>query len=300
MRHIVITGASGFVGTHLADAFIQDGDKVTGIGTSSRHPVISETDFFQWVQADTTQSGPWQETLNDADLVINLAGRNIFKIWTQKYKQAIYDSRVLTTRNIVQVLENPDTVFLSTSAVGIYGDGKDTVLAEDHSAGDGFLSTVCVDWEKEAVKARDKKIRTCIMRFGVVLGDKGALEKMVPAFKFFMGGPLGSGAQWFPWIHIRDIIGGVNFLFSDPEADGPFNFAAPHPVRQKEFAASLGRALGRPAFVPAPAFMVKLVMGDLGKAFLESQRAIPERLSESGYEFRFPQVEDALRDILGK
>ena len=301
MKQILITGASGFVGSRLSKAFLSKGDAVIGIGTSHQHPTIDEDDQFTWVSADTRHQGEWQDNVPQADVIINLAGRNIFTLWTQKCKQAIYDSRVLTTRHLVQAMdEGKNQTFLTTSAVGIYGDRKDDLLVEDNPPGQGYLSQVCKDWESEGLAARNKGARVCVMRFGVVLGRQGALAKMVPAFKMFAGGPLGTGRQWFPWIHIKDVEQAVLFLMEDTKLDGIFNFNAPGVVRQKMFASVLGKALHRPAFVPAPAFMVKTVLGELGSAFLESQRATPAHLTDSGYSFSFETVAEALADLFDK
>lgn len=301
MKKILITGASGFVGTHLANALLAKGNSVTGIGTSIKHPSIKNNEHFKWISADTTSKGNWQENVPVADVIINLAGRNIFRIWTKKYKQAIYNSRILTTKNIVNsIKKGSNQLLLTTSAVGIYGDCKEQLITEETIHGQGFLSNVCVDWEREGLIARKKGASVSIMRFGVVLGAQGALAKMVPAFKMCVGGPLGSGNQWFPWIHIKDIENGVRFLMANRDIDGIFNFSAPEPIRQKNFAKSLGKILKRPAFLPAPAFMVKTVIGELGSIFLNSQRAIPQRLLNAGYSFLFKRVDSALEDIFRK
>lgn len=301
MKKILITGASGFVGTGLANAFLKQGEMVVGTGTSKKHPSIDDSDRFLWVSADTTCEGVWQDHVHSSEVIINLAGRTIFNYWTKKYKQSIYDSRILTTRHIVNAMDtNTDQLLLTTSAVGVYGDCADQVLLETPPPGDGFLSKVCTDWENQALEASKKGARVCVMRFGVVLGDQGALAKMVPVFKLGAGGPLGDGAQWFPWIHIKDIESGIKFLIDQKDTQGIFNFTAPNSVRQKEFAKILGKTLHRPAFFPTPGFMVKAVMGELGKALLESQRAIPDRLTRAGYPFLFNRLEQALADILGK
>ncbi len=299
MIRILISGASGFVGTAVASYFIKKKVHVTGLGTSKRHPSIPEGEYFNWVSCDTTLAGEWQTQVSSADVIINVTGRNIFRVWTKKYKQAIYDSRILTTQNIVQAIgENSGQTLLSTSAVGIYGDGKEQILTEAHPPGSGFLCKVCTDWEQEALTAAKNGVRVSVMRFGVVLGRGGALSKMLPAFKLFAGGPLGSGSQWFPWIHIQDLVNAVDFLVHNKDAHGIFNFTAPSPVRQKDFAAALGRAVNRPSFFPAPSFLIKSVMGELGQAFLESQRAIPENLARLGYEFSHIEIGAALNDIL--
>ncbi len=203
MKTILITGASGFIGKRLSFLFLSKGYHVKGTGTSLSHPYSIKFEKFEWISADTSQEGAWQDHVAKSDIIINLAGRNIFKYWTKKYKQTIYDSRILTTKNIVNAMKKgKNQKLLSTSAVGFYGDGKDEVLTEDKKPGQGFLVNVCKDWERQALKAKEKGVSVAVMRFGVVLGEKGALSLMIPAFKLFAGGPVGSGRQWFPWIHV--------------------------------------------------------------------------------------------------
>ncbi len=301
MKKIFITGASGFVGTYLTRALLAKGHFVTGTGTSILHPELTEEDRFVWISADTSREGGWQDKVAGADIIINLAGYNIFRFWTKKARQAIYNSRVLTTRHIVDAVEKGrNQKLLTASAVGIYGHCGDEPITEEKASGHGFLSRVCADWEREGLKAKTKDVRVCIMRFGVVLGRQGALAKMIPAFKMFVGGPLGSGRQWFPWIHVKDIENAVQFLIEQEALEGIFNFTAPEPVHQREMAKALGRLLKRPAFFRAPGFVVKTILGELGAAFLESQRALPGHLENAGYEFLFPRLDAALKDILEK
>lgn len=301
MKKILITGASGFVGTRLSRMFLSKGYQVTGLGTSQSHGFSSLFPEFEWIKADTTIPGKWQESVAKADIIINLAGRNIFHYWTKKHKQSIYDSRILTTRHVVDAIDKGNSqTLLTTSAVGLYGDGKDKLLTEKTLPGKGFLSRVCVDWEKQGLKAKQKGARVAVMRFGVVLGNGGALSKMKTAFKWFMGGPLGHGRQWFACIHIRDLERAVEFIVETPELEGAFNFTSPVLVQQKQFAKALGRALKRPAFMPAPAVMIRAIMGELGSFFLQSQRAVPQKLMDSGFAFLFPDVDTALDDIFVK
>ncbi|MBU8911982.1 MAG: TIGR01777 family oxidoreductase, partial [Desulfobacterales bacterium] len=299
MKKILITGASGFIGKRLAHLFLLKGYHVTGIGTSLNHPLSKQfQEFkykFKWISADTTIEGKWQDHVAESDIIINLTGRNIFKYWTKKYKKAIYDSRILTTRHIVNAIENGKTQkLLTASAVGIYGDCKEDLLTEKRTPGNDFLAKVCKDWEKEGLMARKKGVRVAVMRFGVVLGEGGALSLMIPAFKLFSGGPLGDGRQWFPWIHIKDLEKAVEFIVENEKLEGLFNFTGPVPVRQKQFAKALGHALNKPAFMPAPSFIIKTIMGELGGSLLKSQKAIPENLMESGYSFSFSDVGSAL------
>ena len=297
---IFITGGSGFVGTNLAGYLLGKGHSVIAVGTSSTHKVIQH-DRFHYISADTTINGDWQDEIESVDAVINLAGKNIFKRWTDSYKDEIYTSRVLTTRNLVQAIaDRKDIIFCSTSAVGYYGDRADEVLKEDAPPGNDFTAKVCMDWEKEAFQAQAKGVRVAAMRFGVVLGKNGgALAKMIPAFKSFAGGPLGSGLQWFPWIHMDDLIAAIIFIFENPNLKGPVNFCSPNPVRNREFAGALGRALRKPSVLRTPAFMIRLIMGEMGKSLMSSQRAIPDKLLKQGFTFQYPDINQALSNLIG-
>ncbi len=296
---IFITGGSGFVGTNLSFYLLEKGHSIIAVGTSLSHKVISHENF-RYISADTTIKGAWQDALKDVDAVINLAGKNIFKLWSDNYKKQIYKSRILTTRNLVEAMpDKKDTILCSTSAAGYYGDRADEVLKEDSLPGYNFLAKVCIDWEKEAFQAQAKGIRVAAMRFGVVLGKNGgALEKMVPAFKFFAGGPLGSGLQWFPWIHMDDLIAAIIFILENPDVKGPLNFCSPNPVRNRDFAKTLGKVLSRPSFMRAPSFMIRLIMGEMGKSLMSSQRAIPDKLLKHGFTFQYPDINNALYDLV--
>ena len=301
MESVLITGSSGFVGTALTQRFLEQGLRVTGVGTSPRHPLIDDSEQFTWISADTSLPGNWQQAASDADVVINLAGRNIFKYWTRRYKKAIRESRIETTRNLVSAISAADTrAFISASAVGLYGDCGDNDITESRKPGSSFLARVCIDWENQAMAAEGKDIPTALLRFGVVLGSSGgALSKMMPAFRFFAGGPLGNGQQWFPWIHLADLIRAVQFIIQ-PEGQGSsplqgtFNLTSPDLVRHKAFARALGQALGRPSFMPAPAWVIRTLMGELGSALLESQKARPDALLRAGFAFKYERLASAL------
>ncbi len=295
---IFMTGGTGFVGVYLSRKYIQRGWKVQAIGTSPGHP-FEGRENFSYISDDTTRAGNWQNAVKDADVIVNLAGRNIFNYWTDNYKKQIYDSRILTTHNLVEALDQGTRVtFLSTSAAGYYGDRKDDILMESASPGDDFLAKLCVDWETEAMKAVPKGARVIPMRFGVVLGSGGgALSKMLPAFKFFAGGPLGTGMQWFPWIHIEDLAEATIFLIENELTAGPFNFCSPENVRYSDFTRTLGKVINRPAFIKTPAFVLKLIMGEMGTNMLNSQRPVPDKLEKLGFKFLYPELEEALMDI---
>ncbi|MEH0019184.1 MAG: TIGR01777 family oxidoreductase [Desulfobacter sp.] len=299
-KTILITGASGFVGTYLTRILLEQGHDVIGLGTSAAHPTLSGRDGLTWISADTSRPGDWQANIREADTIINLAGRSIFRPWTKAYKQEIYDSRVLTTRHLVSAMGDAwEGHLLSTSAVGFYGDRGDTQVSETDPCGSDFLATVCRDWEEAANRAGEKGAAVSVMRFGVVLGDGGALAVMGTAYKAFVGGPLGSGRQWFPWIHIHDLAQAALFLM-DGRQEGHFNFTGPEPLRQKFFSKAMGRALGRPSFMPAPAFVVRTVMGELGASLLQSQKALPEGLQAAGFDFTYPDAGAALDQIYKK
>jgi uncharacterized protein (TIGR01777 family) len=294
-----ITGGLGFVGHHLCDFLLQKGNRVTAVGLSKNPELIDHPDFH-YISADLTREGAWQQELGDQEVIVNLAGKSIFKRWTDKYKQQIYDSRILTTRNLVDALPpGSRTVLCSASAVGYYGSCGDELLTEEAPPGDDFLAEIGKDWEREALQAQDKGIRVVLTRFGIILDkDGGAMAKMIPAFRCFLGGPLGNGEQWFPWIHMQDLVSAYQFVIEHPEAGGAINFCAPQPVRNKELAAKLGAALNRPAFMPAPAFMIKLLLGEFGQSLLNSQRAVPEKLEDLGFQFKYADMDSALREIV--
>ncbi len=296
--NVFITGGSGFVGTALSSHLLEMGHSVISTGTSPAHKYLKHTNF-RYISADTTQRGSWQDDIKNADAVINLTGANILHFWTAKYKQKIINSRILTTRNIVEALGvDGKAVFCSASATGYYGNCGDDILTEDSPAGNDFLAKVCIDWEKEALKAIEKGARVALMRFGVVLGGTGGpFLKMALPFKFFAGGPLGEGMQWFPWIHIDDLVSAVIFILENSNIKGPVNFCAPEPIRNGDFAREMGAALKRPSFLPTPTFIVKMGMGELGTSLLSSQRPVPSMLKDNGFTFRFPDAKSTLEDI---
>lgn len=298
--NILITGSSGFVGSRLIDFLMNKGHQVTAVDAMPL-PRVFENDSVRFIQADTTESGPWQEALNGVRVVINLAGKNIFHLWSKKYKQKIYDSRILTTRNIVNALpESKSVILISTSAAGYYGSCGDEVLDENKGAGNDFLARVCIDWEKEAFLARKKGIRVACARFGVVLGKNGgALSTMIPAYRMFVGGPLGDGQHWFPWIQIDDLVNAIDFVLHNDDIEGPINFTSPNPVQNNGFSKALGSVLNRPSFFRTPALMLRLAAGELGDLLLNSQRAVPSKLLSSGFAFRYPDLSEALKASIG-
>lgn len=298
---IFISGGSGFIGTYLAKRFLETHEdiRVTATGNRRRHPSLSDERFI-YLSADTTEPGEWQTAVADADLILNLAGRSIFHPWTENYKTKLRESRIRTTRNLVDALPDKTEVLLcSASAVGFYGSCAEAVLTETSPRGEDFLATLSGEWETEALAAEKKGARVALMRFGIILGtDGGAIPKMLPAFRLGLGGPLGSGEQWFAWLHVEDLYQAIRFLMAHAQISGPVNFSAPQPIRQAALAKLLGRLLHRPAFLPTPALAVKLAMGELGETLLASQRVTPEVLSQAEFEFTYGEIETALRSVI--
>jgi uncharacterized protein (TIGR01777 family) len=300
---ILITGGTGFVGTQLTSRLVQDGHEVT-ILTRSLKGAKGSSPGISYLEGDPTKKGPWQEAIKNHDAIINLAGASIFSKWTDEHKRAIRESRVSTTKNIVEGIPSDPSkkmTLFSTSAVGYYGFHGDEELVEESPPGNDFLARIATEWEGEALKAKEKGARVVITRFGIVLGEKGgALSQMIPLFKKYIGGPIGSGRQWFSWVHIKDLAEAFVFLTRHPEISGPVNVCSPNPVRNRDLAKALGRALHKPSFLPAPAFMVKLVLGEFGSVILEGQRVIPRKLLESGFVFQYADINKALQGIVGQ
>ncbi len=299
---VFMTGGTGFVGDYVSRRLTQAGHEVTILSRSKpRRAPASER--IRFTLGDPMVAGPWQESLAGHDVVINLAGASIFTRWTEESKRMLMDSRVLTTRNVVDALSrvDPRPLLVSCSAVGYYGGHQDdAVLDEDSPPGDDFLARVGVAWEAEARRAGELGARVVITRFGIVLGQGGgALAQMVPAFKFALGSPLGSGLQWFSWIHMEDLHRILAFVIERQDLSGPFNCTAPNPVRNRDLVQTLARTLHRWAFLPAvPGFAMKWVIGEMAEVVLKGQRVLPKRLLEAGFRFKFPNLQEALEDLL--
>ena len=296
-----ITGGTGFIGKNLIRRLAEKGHTILVLTRSQKRPEEPNS-RITYIRGESIKPGPWQEFIKDCDIIINLAGATIFSKWNKKQKKLILESRVKTTQNIVQAFPSrPDrkTTLVSASAIGYYGFHGDEELDEKASPGDDFLAIVTRAWEIEALKAQEKGVRVVLPRFGIVLGEKGgALSMMSRFFKLFLGGPLGNGRQWFSWIHIRDLIEIVVFLVEHPEISGSLNACSPNPVRNRELARALGKALHRPSFLRAPAFAVRLLLGEFGNVVLKGQRVLPRRLLESEFVFQLPDIRSALTDIL--
>lgn len=299
---VFITGGTGFVGTNLTNRLVQQGHEVTVL-TRAIHKEVALPTGASFLEGDPTREGNWQQSVAEHEVIINLAGASIFRRWTRNAKAAIRDSRILTTRNLVRALsarEGKDTHFFSTSAVGYYGFHGDEELDESSPPGDDFLASLCKEWESEALEADRLGVDVVLCRFGIVLGQKGgALEKILAPFRWYLGSPLGSGRQWFSWIHEQDLINIYLFLINRKGISGPLNFTAPCPVRNRDLARILGEVLDKPTFMPSvPGFMLKLSMGEFGAVLLKGQKVTPKRLSDAAFQFEFPDIRGALQNIL--
>lgn len=298
-KPLLITGGSGFIGSHLVPVLLHLGYDITIL---TRHPIKTAQHYDNNV---TTIARLEHLKENDSfDVIINLAGQGITdKRWTTNVKKQIRDSRLLTTKNLVTYLrhaKNKPALLISGSAVGYYGLHGDQLLDEKASGDNSFSSRLCTDWEVEAQQAEILDIRTCYLRTGIVLGKKGgALSKMLPAFKIGLGGPMGSGQQWMSWIHIDDLVGIILHIIEDNEVTGAVNATAPKPVTNKVFSSVLGQVLKRPAFLPMPSFVLKLMLGEMAEELLLSgQRVIPKKILDTGYKFQYAELERALQDLL--
>lgn len=291
---VLITGGTGFIGTNLTKRLSAKGHEVIVV---ARHRPKQKG--LKFIKADLENEVP-QGDLERVDAVIHLVGRNIFGRWNRKLKDSIRDSRVKGARNILKAFENVKVrpkVFISASAVGYYGDKDNEELRENDAAGKDFLAKVCVDWEKSAQKAEDLGMRWVSIRTALVLGKGGLLGVMLPIFKLGLGGPLGNGKQWFPWIHIEDIVGIYEFVLEE-KIHGVYNACAPGQITNEEFTKALGKALHRPVIFRVYKWMMRLVFGEFTDVIMASKKVDSSKIRKAGYKFKFLRVEDALEDLL--
>ena len=292
---IIVVGGSGFIGQHLIAVLLDRQHRVVVI---DHRPPRQNLDF---IRMDLSGRILPQEIFADVDAIVNLAGRNIFARWNNQVRKDIYDSRILSTRSLVSSLErlNPRPKTLVTaSAVGFYGDRGEEELDESTPSGGDFLGKVCLDWEAEARQAETLGLRTVQVRTAPVLGHGGLLSKMVPLYLWGLGGPLGDGRQWFPWIHIQDIVGIYVSSIENEVFRGPVNACSPGRVRNKEFSDTLARILKRPSFIRIPKWAVRIAFDGLADFVLASQKVTPMKITGLGYSFLFPDLSGALTDLL--
>jgi len=300
---VFVTGGTGLVGRAIVRELLGRGDEVlclTRDPAEAREVLPPGTEILG---GDATMPGDWQDRLATCGGIINLAGAPIVDgLWTGRKKQKIRRSRLATTENIVSAMSGCETpaVLVSASAVGYYGNRGGEALGEGAEPGRGFLARLALEWEHTALKAEREGVRVVLVRIGVVLSSSGgALPRMLPAFRAGLGGPIGGGQQYFPWIHLGDLVRIFLFALDQPEIKGPVNGVVPDPPRQKEFAAAVGKAVGKPAFLPLPGMILRLGMGEMADVLLSSQRVTPNVLKAAGFKFTYAELAKALDDLVG-
>jgi uncharacterized protein (TIGR01777 family) len=303
---VAITGATGFVGSLLVQQLHAQGHKIVVLTrkTAFAKKVFPSEAFpnVEIVAYTPNASASWQSIIASCDGVVNLAGEPIGEgRWTPERKQEILNSRKLGTQKIVEAIANANpkpTVLINASAIGYYGTSETATFDETSLSGNDFLAQVCQAWEAEARKVKDAGVRLVILRFGIVLGNGGALGKMIPPFKLFAGGPIGSGRQWFSWIHVDDLVSLILEALTKPEIEGVYNATAPNPVRMSDLSQALGQVMNRPSWLPVPGFAIEALLGDGAMVVLEGQQVLPKRTVETGFEYKHPNLQSALRQIL--
>ncbi|MEB3336033.1 MAG: TIGR01777 family oxidoreductase [Leptolyngbyaceae bacterium] len=302
---IAITGATGFVGSRLVERLQSEGHQILILTRSATQAerVFPQSAFpnLERVVYTPTESGDWQQSISGCDAVVNLAGEPISERWTPAHKRSIMESRQIGTQKVVEAIAqaNPKpTVLVNASAIGYYGTSETATFDESSSSGNDFLAQVCQSWEAAAQAVTASGTRLVILRFGIVLGMGGAIAKMLPPFKLFAGGPIGSGQQWFSWIHREDLVNLILRAITQPDMAGVFNATAPNPVRMKDFCQTLGEVLSRPSWLPVPAFAIEALLGDGAIVVLEGQEVLPKRTLDSGFEYQYPMLKEALQQVL--
>ncbi|MFN4067541.1 MAG: TIGR01777 family oxidoreductase [Thermosynechococcus sp.] len=301
---VVVTGATGFVGQQVVKALSDRGDQVVAL---VRSPAKATKQFAGLAHVEAVgytpkAPGDWFAALEGADAVINLAGEPLANgRWTAQRKQEIYESRVVGTRQLVQAIaqcQQRPQVMVSTSAIGYYGTSETETFVETHAAGTDFLAKVCTDWEAAAQEVTDLGVRLVILRFGIVLGEQGALAKLLLPFQLYLGGPLGSGQQWFSWIHQQDLVRLILAAVDQAAMQGVYNATAPEPLTMADFCRVLGEVMQRPSWLPVPAPVLQLLLGEGADVVLKGQRVLPERTLATGFQFDYPNAKAALTNLL--
>lgn len=302
---VFITGGTGLIGSEIVRQLSARGDQPVVLTRSPGKARSSAPAGVEFVEGDPQQAGDWMKSVDGCQGVINLVGESVFgRRWNAEQKKRIRDSRIDSTNNLVQAMvsaDNAPAALSSASAIGYYGNVPEAELTENSPAGNDFLARVCQEWEQAASRAAEQGIRTAMVRIGVVLSkDGGALKQMLPPFKLGLGGPIGAGRQWMSWVHLADIAGAFIAALDHAEAVGPINGTAPEPVRNKEFSKALASALHRPCLFPVPPFMLRVMFGEVAEVITGSQRVLPTKLQQLGYQFQHPNIREAMQAIFGK
>lgn len=306
---VIITGGTGLIGSALAKNLAADDHEVIVLSRNpAKHTFPIGVRGEKW---DSKTAEGWGHLADGADAIVNLAGAPIAgsgllpSRWTEERKRRIRQSRLdagTAVSQAVAAAENKPKQLIQSSGIDYYGDiHSDQIITESSPNGDGFLADLTVDWEASTAAVEEMGVRRVIIRTGIVLStESGALPITVLPFKFFAGGPLGNGEQWWPWIHIEDEVRAIRFLLESETAAGPYNLCTPHPLKNKDFAKRIGKVMNRPAFMPAPAFALKLALGEIAAIVLDGRRAMPTKLQEAGFTFKYPEAEAALMDLLNR
>jgi hypothetical protein len=301
---VVITGATGFIGRALCKALYKDYE-VIALSRDATRAAKSIGDWAKVAEWDGRTAGSWFQQANDAFAIINLAGENVGSgRWNESKKAGILHSRLDSSKAVIEAIKHigkKPKVVIQASAIGYYGTRSDEPLDEESTPGKGFLASVCRNVESSTEKIEQLAVRCVVIRTGVVLGrDGGAFAKLVKPFRFYLGGHIGSGGQWFSWIHLEDEVAAIKFLMENEHLKGVFNLTAPQPVTMKEFCKTLGKVLHRPAWLNVPAFAARLAFGEMAdEMLLSGQKVLPKRLLNSDFDFKYTDVEQTLKDITG-
>ena len=302
---IAITGATGLVGSQLVARLQQKKHQILvftrNLSKAQKAFPASAFSNVEAVQYTPQESGDWQQRISGCDAVINLAGEPISERWSPQQKQAILESRKIGTRKLVEAIamaEQKPQVLVSGSAVGYYGTSETATFDETSNVGNDFLAQVCQNWEQEAQKVTEYGVRLVIFRIGIVLANGGALGKMIGPFKMFAGGPIGSGKQWFSWIHRDDLVGLIVRAVEQEDMSGVYNATAPNPVRMSKLCQTLGEVMNRPSWLPVPDFVLEILLGDGAVVVLEGQRVLPQQTQATGYSYQYPELKPALAEIV--
>ncbi len=302
---IVVTGATGLIGKKICKKLLENGGEVIVFSRSpekAKSLITNANKYVKWDYEDETNTG-WKNELNNADSIVHLAGENVMSHrWNEAHKSNVLNSRVLGTRSLVEAISKNSTnvkSFISASAVGFYGNSEITEFTEDSAAGNNFLADVTKQWEREVQGASDNGIREVRIRIGIVLDkNEGALAKMITPFNFFIGGPLGDGKQWFPWVHVDDVTGIFLHALNNENVSGALNAVSPGIVNMKQFCKELGNVMKRPSSLNVPGFALKIVLGEGADVVTQGAKVVPKKTTETGYSFKFDKLERALSDLV--
>lgn len=300
MKYFIL-GGTGFVGKQLLDFLLEQGEEVTAL-VRDQSKVKAKSPKLKLVQGDPLKKGDWQERVSESDAVINLVGSPVMTRWNEKSKKLIESSRVDSTNKVVAAMKDLEPrIFICANAVGYYGPRGDEKVDENTGPGNDFLSHVAVKWQEAAQGAEKLGHRVVVSRFPAVLGPGGgAMAQMLPLFRLGLGGKLGNGKQWFPWVHIFDLVRALHFLSQKEDISGPVNVCAPQEITNEDLTRAMSRVLKRPAFFKVPGLALKIIYGEVGDMLLTGQRCIPSVLQKAGFEYKFPEIEKALAHIVQK